>query len=79
MVMVVAIIPVVSTCNEGRKKDSKGCQKNESFQGSFPSPGDIVRNQKYSRNCGPGYSGIEQAAHQMALEGGNVNVALILY
>jgi hypothetical protein len=36
MAIAVAIIPVVSTCNERSKKNSKGCQKNESFQGSFP-------------------------------------------
>ena len=47
--MAVTIIPVVSTCSERSKKNSKGCQKNESFQGSFPSPGDIVTNWKYSQ------------------------------
>jgi len=47
--VMITVIPVVSTCKVRSKKNRKGCQKNESFQGSFPSPGDIVTNRKYSQ------------------------------
>ena len=64
MVIAVATIPIVSTCNVRSKKNSQGCQKNESFQGSCPLRGTWSQTGNIVSDCGPGYGGIEQAAHQ---------------
>lgn len=77
MMIAAAVIPVVSACNI-RSKNSEGCQKNESFQGSLPSRGDLVTIGNIVCGRGPDYPGIEQAAHQMALEAENVNATLTL-
>lgn len=79
MVIAVAAIPVVSTCNVRSKKNSKGRQKNESFQGSLPSPGDQVTLGNIVCGRGPDYPGIEQLARQISLEAEKANSALMLY
>ena len=44
-----AAIPIVSACNIWSKENREGCHKNESFQGSLPSPGDIITNREHSQ------------------------------
>ena len=54
MAIPVAAIPVTSTCKVRSKKNSKGCQKNESFQGSCPLRGTWSQTGDIVSDCGPG-------------------------
>ena len=53
-VIAVATIRVVSTCNVRSKKNSKGSQKNESFQGGCPLRGTWSQTGSIVSDCGPG-------------------------